>query len=162
MSLFLHIDGIQGEASDNNFSSWLDIGEAQWGISRKISSNTSTQGDRESANAVISDLKIKRFQDKASPQLFIEACCGTGKQIKLVQTKTGNGDGSQAFIEHTLHNALLSRYHISAINQNGTRPIEELTISFVKIESKYSPYDEDGNITAPIAVGFDTASNTKL
>ncbi|MBX2808640.1 MAG: type VI secretion system tube protein Hcp [Cellvibrionaceae bacterium] len=36
----------------------------------------STQGDRESANAVISDIKIKKFVDKATPYIFMAMCCG--------------------------------------------------------------------------------------
>lgn len=36
-----------------------------------------------------------------------------------------------------------------------------MTISFLDAEVKYTPYDEDGNALAPIAVAFDTATNTK-
>ncbi len=161
MSAFLHIDGVPGEVSDTNYSGWLDIQKWQWGVSRAITSSTSTQGDRESSNATITDLKITRHMDKATAKLFIEACCGTGKMIKLVQTKTGTGTGADTFIEYTLKNALISQYNVVASNKAGTRPKEELTISFVDIEVKYTPYDEDGNAQAPIAVGFNTATNIK-
>lgn len=99
--------------------------------------------------------------DKATPKLFIESCFGTGKTVKVVQTKTGTGSGAQPFIEDTLKNAFISHYNVEALGQSGSRPREEITISFVDIEVKYTPYDEDGNSEAPIAVGFNTATNIK-
>lgn len=160
MSIFLYREGIQGEVSDSGYTGWMDILTFTWNVNRKITSATSTQGDRESANAVIGDLKITRLMDKATPKIFIEAACGMGKEVKLVQTKTGTGTGAQAFIEYTLKNAIISRYEVIAINDD-VRPREEITISFVDVEVKYTAFDEDGNAEAPIAVGFNTATNTK-
>jgi type VI protein secretion system component Hcp len=161
MSVFLYIEGVPGEVSDANFTGWLDTRGWSWGTKRNITSNTSTQGDRESANAIITDLTIRRRMDKATPKLFIEACCGTGKKIKLVQTKTGTGNGADVFIEYTFHNALISNYQIEANTKSPTRPYEEITISFIELDVKYTQYDEDGNPEAPVAVGFNTATNTK-
>ena len=38
---------------------------------------------------------------------------------------------------------------------------KHIDINFVDVEVKYTPYDEDGNVEAVIAVGFDTAANVK-
>lgn len=161
MSVFLNYEGIKGESSDSGHKDWIDIDAWQWGVERKITSNTSTQGDRESSNAVIHDLKIHKRMDSASNRLFIESCCGTGKTVKLHLTKTGTGSGADVYMEYTLKNALISNYHVSGTADDIDRPSEILTISFVEMEAKYIPYDEDGNATSPDAVGFDTASNTK-
>lgn len=64
-------------------------------------------------------------------------------------------------MEYTLKNAIISDYHVSGSKLNPNRPLEHITISFTEVEVKYTPYDEDGNAQAPIAVGFDTATNTK-
>lgn len=161
MSAFFYIDGITGEVSDASYKGFLDIILWNMGVSRAITSNTSTQGDRESSNAEIKDLQIIRSMDKATPYLFMEACCGRGKDMKIVQTKTGVGNGSSPFVEYTLKNAIVSDYKVEAIADAIARPRERLTISFVDLEVKYTPYDEDGNAEAPIAVGFNTATNTK-
>lgn len=161
MSAFLYYEGIQGEVSDVGFQNWIDISEWSWGVGRSISSHTSTQGDRESANATIRDLNITRFMDKATAKLFIESCCGTGKTAKIVQTKTGTGNGADVFVEYTFHNALISHYSVRALNNAVARPREEMILSFVDTEVKYIPYDENGIAEAPIAVGFNTATNTK-
>lgn len=162
MSIFILYEGIKGESSDKNHPGCIDIRSVSWQVSRKITSNTSTTGDRESANAVISDLTIKKLMDKATPQLFIQACCGNGKTLKIYLTKTGTGSGSDTYIEYTLHNAIITDYQMAAWDDDLDRPIEKIKISFVKLELRYIPYDEDGIAMAAIATGFDTATNMKV
>lgn len=161
MSVFVNYEGIKGESSDSGHKGWMDVEAVSWGVGRQITSNSSTQGDRESSNAVISDLHVTRYMDSSTPKLFIESCCGTGKEVKIHLTKTGTGSGSDVYMEYTLKNALISSYSVNAVGQDNNRPTETFTITFVDVEVKYTPYDEDGNAEAAIAVGFDTASNTK-
>ena len=161
MSIFVNYEGIKGESSDSNHKDWVDVDSWSWGVQRKITSSTSTRGDRESSNAVVSDLKITKKMDSSSNKFFIESCCGTGKTVKLHLTKTGVGNGADVFMEYTLKNALISDYKVGGSAGDINRPTEVITISFVEMEAKYIPYDEDGNATSPDAVGFDTATNTK-
>ncbi len=161
MSIFMNYQGISGESSDSNHQGWMDIDELSWGVGRKITSASSTQGDRESANAEITDLRVVRKMDSATPALFIESCCGKGKDVVIHLTKTGSGGGADVYMEYTLKNALITDYAVEAEAQKNERPTESLTISFIDIEAKYTAYDESGNAMAPVAVGFDTATNTK-
>lgn len=161
MSIFMQIAGLTGESSDSNHKGWMDVENVQWGVDRQITSSSSTMNDRESSNAVISDLLITRHMDSVTPSVFIEAVCGKGKDITIHMTKTGSGTGADVYMEYKLKNALISGYHVSGDAQDTDRPVENLTISFIDVEVKYTPYDEDGNALAAIAVGFDTATNTK-
>jgi len=161
MSAFLNYEGVKGESSDPAHKDWIDIDSWSWGVNRAITSSTSTQGDRESSNATISSLQITRRMDSATPKLFIESCCGTGKDVTLHLTKTGSGSGADTYMEFNLKNVLIEKFDLGGKAQSTNRPTETLTLSFVEAEVKYTPYDEDGNATAPIAVGFDTATNTK-
>jgi len=161
MSVFLNYEGIKGESSDSGHKDWIDVDSWEWGVERKITSSTSTQGDRESSNAVINNLNITKTMDSSSNRLFIESCCGTGKTVKLHLTKTGTGSGADVYMEYTLKNALISKYSVGGVAEDTDRPTEVIIISFVELEAKYIPYDEDGNAIAPDAVGFDTATNTK-
>lgn len=161
MSIFVNYTGIKGESSDKGHKDWMDVETLHWGVSRQLTSATSTMNDRESSNAVISDLVITRRMDSATPNLFIESCCGTGKDVVIHLSKTGQGDGANIYMEYTLKNALISEYSVNAASQSTDRPMEQITISFVDVEVKYTPHDEDGNALAAIAVGFDTATNTK-
>ena len=161
MAILLNYEGIKGETSDKNHKDWIDVASWTWGTKRTITSNTSTRGDRESSNAVISDLQITKYMDSSSLKLFIESCCGTGKEVKLRLTKTGTGEGSDVYMEYILKNSLISQYDVGGDEDDIKRPLETITISFTEIEVKYTPYDEDGNTMAPLAGGFDTATNTK-
>lgn len=168
MSIHLRIDGLSGESADANHKGWIDILDLTWGVRRRITSSASTQGDRESANAEITDLTLTRFVDASTPSLFLEACCGKGKEMQIDLTKTGSGAGSDVFMTYVLRNALISKYHVEYMTMRSSkvvgnpRPIELVTISFVGMETRYTPYDDDGIAVAPIAVGFDTSTNEKI
>lgn len=157
----MNIQGLTGEASDAEHSGWLDIEDLEWGVCRRITSNTSTANDRESSNAAISDLTIRRRMDSATPSLFIESCCGRGRNITIHLTKTGAGSGADTFMAYEMRNAIVAGYEVAVDGESERRPIEKIEISFVDLEVKYTPYDEDGTPMAAIAVGFDTATNTK-
>ncbi len=159
MSIFIKRDGIIGECSDKNHQGWVDVLTISWNVSRKIISATSTRGDRESSNAIISDLVIIRRMDKATPKIFIESCCGLGKDLEIHLTKTGQGNGSDIFMSYVLRNAIISGYRVKAHKDDLNRPNEEIRISFTAIETRYTPYDERGIAEAPISVGFDTTTN---
>lgn len=161
MSIFLNYEGIKGESSDSNHKDWIDITAWKFDVQRAITSATSTQGDRESSNATIGDILLSKHTDSATPKLFIESCCGTGKNATLHLTKTGAGSGADVYMEINLKNALISNYAVSGNDKSAKRPQEAIALSFVDIEIKYIQYDEDGNAMAPVAVGFDTATNTK-
>lgn len=161
MSVFMKYDGIDGESSDKGHDKWIDVENWSWGVTRQITSATSTQSDRESTNAKITDLNIQKRMDSASPKLFLESCCGTGKDVIIHLTKTGTGGGADTFMEYKLKNALISEYSVAGAAGETDRPLETINISFVEMESKYTPYDQDGKSQAPIAVGFDTSTNAK-
>ena len=161
-NIFIKIPGITGDCSDKNHSGWILAKIIEWGSSRQITSSTSTQGDRESSNAIISDLTFYKNMDKATAALFLAACCSTGKDIEIHITKTGAGDGGDVYMVYVLKSAIISHYEMAAKASSRYRPMEEIKISFVGIEVKYTPYDEDNIPLAPIAVGFDTSTNTRL
>jgi len=137
----------------------MKIHQLRWDAGREITSNTSTRGDRESSNAQISDLTMTRLMDKATPALFLAACCGKGKDVEIHMTKTGKGSGAEVYMAYVLKNCLISHYSMSCTLKHKNGPTERITISFTGIEVKYTPYDDEGMAQGPLAVGFDTATN---
>lgn len=162
MSIFLRIDGINGCASDACHPGWIDAVDLQWSVGRRITSAPSSRGSRESSNAEITALEITRFTDQATPQLFLEACCGRGRDITIELTRTGTGSGADTYLKYTLRHAMVSGYAIDAAAEDVTRPLEKIIISFAALELVYTPFDQDGRPLAPLAVGFDTTTNTRL
>lgn len=162
MSIFLYIPGIAGEASDAGHQGWIDIEEFSTGTLRAVTSQTSTQGDRESSNAITQDFKLVKRMDRASPAMFIDSCCMRGKEMKIHIAKTGQGlMGADVYMEYILRHAIISEYTVQGAGDSILRPREIITISYTDIDAKYTPYSEDGIAMSNIAVGFNTATNTK-
>lgn len=161
MSIFMKYGNIVGASSDAGHEGWLDIVDCSFGVKRRITSNSSTQNDRESSNAEVTDLVITRRVDAATPSLFLESCCGTGQTAVLHLSKAGSGQGAEVFVEYTLNNALISSYAVEARAQDVSRPTEKIVISFVGLDVRYTPYDQDGKAMAPVSVGYDIATNVR-
>jgi type VI secretion system secreted protein Hcp len=159
MSIFMQVEGIKGESSDLYHKDWLDIESIEWRVGRKITSRSSTRGDRESSNPEYSELLLFKRMDSATPYIFIESCCGRGKTIIIECTKTGVGNGSDIYMQYRLENAIISHYNVSVKSKRGRRPLEAIKISFKRLEQRYIPYDENNIAEAPIAVGYDAARN---
>lgn len=168
MSIHLLISDIAGESSDANHRDWIDLLEIKFATDRRIASASSTWGDRESSNAEFSELAARKFVDSSTPALFLEACCGRGRQIVIDVTKTGTGRGADTFTRYTLKNAIISGYHVEHVDLSKSscadiiRPVETLTISFSALEIQYTPFDQDGAALSPFAVGFDTSTNSRI
>ncbi len=160
MSIDMKYPGIAGGGSDANHHGWLPVMELTWaGARRRITSAPSTRGDRESANAELSELTVTRVMDRATPALVLEACCGRGKEVMIRAGKTGDGSGTEVYLEYVLSSCLIRNYEVTASTRHGNRPMERLTLSFTKFSMRYTPYDSDGKALAPLSVGFDTATN---
>lgn len=159
MSIFMQYGSTRGDSADSQHAGWIDIDGIHWGISRRITSNTGTRFDRESSNAETSELTMTRYMDRASPALFLLACCGRGQDLTLHMTKTGSGSGADTFAVFTLKNALISEYKVHAGNDAGMRASETLIVSFTAVQVRNTPYADDGSALASVVVGFDTATN---
>lgn len=168
MSIHMRIHGITGGCADKSHQGWIDVLDIQWGVSRAVTSRSSTCGGRESANARVTSATVLKFMDAASPLLFLEACCGRGKDIAVDLTASGVGSGSEVFMSYVLERTLISGYRVEfrALGNSRfvsyPRPVERLALSFAALESKYTPFDQTGRPMAPIAVGFDMTTNVRL
>lgn len=163
MSIYLFYPGIFGNSTDASHRGWIPIESIKYKLGRRITSHSGTRFDRESSNMETRDLILGKHMDASSPALFLASCCGTGKTAKLRLGKTGAGNnGTEVFLEYTLHHALVSDYDVLASARSRQRPIERIVISFVNPEVRYTPYDEDGHPLPPISVGFSTEENIKI
>ena len=165
MSIFLYDPQIAGDVSDRSgHSGWIALTEVDWdGVTRRITSHSSTRRDRESSNPELATMTVVRELDRATPQLFMLACCGLGRDVTLHFTKTSHsGFGSDTFLELTLQRALVSRYHVAARRQPARRPKEKLDIAFSGIVMRYTPFSETNTSEAARTVGFDATTNERI
>ncbi|MEX0731185.1 MAG: type VI secretion system tube protein Hcp [Aquisalimonadaceae bacterium] len=162
MSIFMKYGHLRGESADAGHVGWVDVDEVYFhGVKRRISSNSGTRFDRESAVTEIRDITLIRYMDQASPGIFLESCCGDGKDLTLHYGKTtSTGSGNDLFLEQVLEHAVIADYKVYSSIYSRRRPSEKLTISFTGLLLRYIPHGDDGTPLSPLAVSYSTRTNT--
>ncbi|MDE1150605.1 MAG: type VI secretion system tube protein Hcp [Azospirillaceae bacterium] len=154
MPIYLQIDGIAGDATQQNHTQWTDIKTLQWGVSRSMNTLAGATANREGSEPSIREVILTKTSDSSSVKLFSQACSGrSGVNAKIHIVTSGNpGD---TYIEFNLTNTLISSYNISA---SADRPEEQVVLNFTKVEMKYTPYDSQHNPQSPIIASYDLAT----
>ena len=154
MAIYVNYDGIQGEATQQDHKKWIDVLSLSWGVGRGISTVAGSGNNREASEPSVSEVSIVKAFDAASPKLFTESCTGNvGKTVKIDLVSTGNP--GVTYCTYTLTNALISSYSVSS---GGDRPTESISISFTKLEFKFTPYDDKNKAGTPVTVSYDLAT----
>lgn len=153
----MDFDGIKGEATQQDHKKWIDVLSLSWGAGRSITTTSGSSQNREASEPHLSDVSIVKIFDAATPKLFTESCAGSeGKTVKIDITTTGSP--SAVYCTYTLSNALISSYSVST---SGDRPTESISISFTKLELKFTPYDDKNKAGTPTTVSYDLATTKK-
>ena len=151
MPIYLQIDGIQGDATHETHTQWMDIDAIHWDVSRNMNTTAGSTANREASEPTISEMVLTKVSDSSSTKLFQEACSGkTGKLATIHLVTTGSpGD---TYIEYKLTNTLIANY---SVDTSGDRPTETVRLNFTKMEVKYIPYDEMNNPKSPMIASYD-------
>lgn len=154
MAIYVKYEGIDGEATHEEHKKWLDVSSVQWGVGRAISTPSGSTANREASEPSVSEVTITKLMDSSSPKFFTEACTGAaGKKVQIDLVTTGSP--GKTYATYTLTNALVSSYSMSS---GGDRPAESISISFTKMEYKFTPYDDANKAGTPIAVSYDIST----
>lgn len=165
MTIYMKIDGIDGDISSQGFEKWINVISFDFEVKRKLNTQPGRIMDREGTRPSISEFSLTKKMDKTSPLLFSEACTGSAKpQVKLVVTTTN--DKLTTYMEYTLSNVIISAYTVSEnplittdaeglVDSHYDYPTETLSLNFDKIEMKYTPFDEKHKAQSPIPAGYD-------
>ncbi|MDH3325454.1 MAG: type VI secretion system tube protein Hcp [Gammaproteobacteria bacterium] len=158
MSIYCQIEGIKGKVTAKGHEDWIDCSSMQWGVGRAISSSVGTSADREASKPSISEVSITKLMDESSPGIFTEACVGKGKKV-VIDLCTVGTDQINTYMSYELEDCMISGYSVST---GGDRPSESISLSFTKLEMKFTPYDKDGKPKSPLPAGYDMAKGSKV
>jgi type VI secretion system secreted protein Hcp len=151
---FLKFDSIQGESAER--PGWVDVKSVQFGAGRGASSATGRSADREASAPSVSEIKITRAIDQASPKLAqcIKRGCHFGT-VLLAMRKAGGGKA--VYLEYKLTNVWVSSYSMSS---GGDRPMESVSLNFSKIElsPQSGPKSDEPIQTTSLPPGAHTAA----
>ncbi len=150
---FLKIDGIPGESQDSKHKGEIEVESFSWGVTQ-----TSAPGGGAGAGKVqLQDFHFVTTVSKASPKLFL--ACASGQHLKeatFVARKAAKGQ--QEFLVYKFSDVLISSYQTGGSGGEAV-PIDQISLSFAKIEVDFRPEKPDGSLGAPEKAGWDIKKN---
>lgn len=159
---FMKIDGIPGESTDDKHKGEIDI--ESWSCQASQLGTMGHGGGGGSGKAEFSDISITKHADKSTPKLLKAVAEGQHiKNIVLSCRKPSGSGGQVEYLKVTLDDVVISNYHISAANGNGSSiPYESLSLNYAKIKYEYAPQKSDGSLEGFILAGYDRHLNKAI
>lgn len=151
MAIYMEIDGIKGDATQDNHADWINVNSFQFGVGRGISTPVGGAQNREASEPSISEITVTKQLDSASTLLFQEATVTTeGKKITIDFCRTDKG--GTPYLQVILTNTLISGYSISS---GGDTPSESLSLNFTKIEINETGPNAKNGAGQPVKTAYD-------
>ena len=159
--IFLQIDGIKGDSTDDTHKDWIEVLSFSTGVSQAIGGATSAQGALTGGRADIRDFSIVKRLDSASPVLASHCC--SGKHIPNIKLKICRAMGEKTvFMVYDLKDSIVSRITTRGAGQSEDPiPMEEVSLRFGEIHWSYTPTDPTGGgkTGAAVQAGWSAVQN---
>ena len=151
---YLKIDGIQGEATDQDFKDQINLLSFSWSGSQVSSAGTRTAGSG-AGKVELSDFSVTKHFDKSSPQLFKSLVAGTHGATAILSAVKAGASG-KPFLKISFEELFVTSQHISASDE---LPTESVSFSYKQIKIEYSTQNEKGTLTAVGSVMYNIGTN---
>ena len=152
MSIFMHIDGIEGESSDSNHSGWFGVQAVSSGVSQ-ATATTSTPD--------FADISVLMLTSKGTPKLLQAAA--NGDHFPTVEI-----DFNRASDQKNFYKIILTDVIVSGVKENGaadsaaTFPSDLVTFKYGGIQWIYTIPGVNGNPGGTVPAGWDLKQNKKV
>ena len=159
---FIKIEGIKGESTDAGHKDQIEVLSYSFSAAQQGGAAVSRTGGATGGRADLGDFSIVKVLDLSTPNLF--KYCASGKHIPSVVLELVSADENpHTYMKYTLSDALVSSVRPGgSSNGEGTRPLEEVSFRFSKIELEYTPFDNTGKAGAAQKAGWDLSTNKAL
>lgn len=155
--VFLQIEGIPGESSDENHKDWIEILSYSHGVSQTGSGSRSTGGAATSGRTDHQDFSIVKALDKASPELNLYCC--NGKHIKKMTLELCRATGDkQPYMKYMFEDIIVTSVSIGG--GGGGIPTESVTFNYGRLDWVYIETDhETGKKVGEVKKWWDLVTN---
>ena len=134
-AVFLRIDGIAGESTDEAHKEWIDVLSFSHSISPPVEG-----GCRASGRTDVRSFSVTKAVDKASKDL--QTYCANGEHIPKVEVEFCQDTGDEhCFLKFIMKDVIVTSVSPSG-SADGDRPTEEVSFAYERIEREYTPIDE--------------------
>lgn len=150
----MKIDGLEGEATQENFKGFMQIKSFSFGETNTGSAATGT--GLGSGRVSMQDVHFSIDTGKCSPKLFLN--CATGTHYKWAELHcckpTGTDGKQQTFIKWKFYDLLISSFQHGG-SDGMEIPTDQVSFNFTKVEYEYKPQNADGSLGEAIKTNFD-------
>lgn len=158
IDVYLQIDGIKGESQDSTHQNWIEVGQAQWGVTQPVISTGSANGGRTTGRSEYRTLSLAKLADLASPVLMQH--CSNGKTIPRAKLEfmRADGDGKRVkYYEVELENVLIS--NMEQMVAEGSILRDHINLHFTRVKWRYMQQKISGGSGGQTAGGWDLGCN---
>ena len=158
IDVYLHIDGIKGESTDDRHMDWIECTSAVCSVTQPKSATASTGGGHTAERCEHGDVVISKLADLASPMLL--QTCSAGKTIPKARLEFMRADGQGVrvkYFEIELDNVLIGAVVPYVIGGNILS--EHISLKYSKVKWKYTQQKVAGGIGGNSAGGWDLCAN---
>ena len=140
MAGFMNLEGIKGEATDQDHKDWSLIETMDAAIMRSIPDG-SKDHQRTRGETSLGDISVTRLLDKSSVK--IEEACATGKFFAEVEVHftTDVKGKSEPYLKYLLKDVIITSYSFSGNSQGNPLPTEHVTLAYSEVEWTYVQID---------------------
>ena len=151
MSIFARIGVIKGESRDARHKDQVDVLAWSWGVSHSGAAHPGAGAG--AGKASFRDLSFTHRVDKASPLLM--KACATGERLSdATITVRRVGEQQQDHLVVTMTDVIVTSVATS-VSADGDAGIEEVALTFAKVDLEYIPQRPDGAPDAGIHFVYD-------
>jgi len=158
IDVYLQIDGIKGESSDERHKDWIECKSVSWGVEQPRSATASTGGGHTAERCEHRDIVITKLADLASPILL--QTCSAGRTIPKAKLEFMRADAQGErikYFEIELENVLIGA--VSPSVDEGDILCEQVGFKFSKVRWKYTQQRVAGGAGGNTSGGWDLAAN---
>jgi type VI secretion system secreted protein Hcp len=158
IDVYLQIDGIKGESTDDKHKEWIECTSVNWGVRQPRSATASTGGGHTAERCEHDEVVFTKLADLSSPILL--QTCSAGKTIPKAKLEFMRADGQGdriKYFEIELENVLIGA--IKPEVDEGSIIQEKVGLKFSKIKWKYTQQKVTGGAGGNTSGGWDLATN---
>ena len=142
VDMFLKLDGIDGESSDDKHDKWIEVLSYSHGVSQPVSGASRT-GGRTGGRADFNDFIVVKTIDNATPDLNIK--CAKGEHIPKIEMELCLATGDKhTFMKYTLEDCIITSV-VPGGSSGEIKPSEQVGFAYGKIKWEYTPIDHTGS-----------------
>ncbi|MHC4460355.1 MAG: Hcp family type VI secretion system effector [Planctomycetota bacterium] len=157
--MYLWIDGVPGESTDDRHRDWIDIVSFDSKVSTVAGGTQTSGGGSTGTRPEFAEITVGKVIDKATPKLSLHCCNGRHIPEVIIELCRAMGE-KQVYMKYTLQDVIVSA--VGPVTVDPSNQLEQVSFRFGRIEWEYTLTDPDGSPGGTVQEGWDLAQNRAM